>query len=145
VESGGEPEWILEHGGGLLQWVRLSPDDRWLSYASDRTGRWEVYITSFPSAEGRWQISTTGGREPVWSVDGSALYYRAGNGSITKVAIEVRDGVPRMGKVETLFDVLVNDATGSGSFDIDAEGRIVVAALSEREARVPLTVVLDWK
>jgi hypothetical protein len=145
VESGGEPEWIFEQPGGLMEWVHLSPDNRWLSYASDRTGRWEVCLTSFPSAEATWQISTTGGRGPVWSVDGSSLYFRAGNGSITKLAIEARDGVPRVGKVETLFDVLVNDATGNGSYDVDAEGRIVVAALSEQEARLPLTVVLNWK
>jgi Tol biopolymer transport system component len=145
IEPGSEPRWIVEHERGLINWVRLSPDQRWLGYASDRTGRWEVHVTSFPSGEGRWQISTAGGVEPVWSVDGRALYYRAGNGTITRAEIDGRGGVPRVGKVEPLFDVLVDGSRGEWTYDVDAQGRVIVAALSEEEASIPLTAVLNWK
>ncbi len=53
----------------------LSPDGRWMSYLSDETGRWEVYIRSATGEGGVWQVSTDGGGQPFWSVDGSILYF----------------------------------------------------------------------
>jgi len=57
--------------------ARLSPDGRWVAYCSDETGSNEVYVTSFPEAAGRWQVSQGGGIEPVWAPDGRGLYYWA--------------------------------------------------------------------
>jgi len=57
--------------------ARLSPDGRWVAYVSNETGSSEVYVTSFPDASGRWQISQGGGGEPVWAPDGRGLYYWA--------------------------------------------------------------------
>src|SRR5438105_5056575 len=54
---------------------RLSPDGRWLAYASDESGRSEVYVRPFPGPGGRAQISAAGGAEPVWSPDGARLLY----------------------------------------------------------------------
>ncbi|MDX1646177.1 MAG: protein kinase [Longimicrobiales bacterium] len=54
----------------------LSPDGRWLAYVSDRTGNDEVYVTRFPEATGQWPISNGGGWEPVWSSDGSRIFFR---------------------------------------------------------------------
>jgi Tol biopolymer transport system component len=54
----------------------FSPDGRWLAYVSDESGRCEVYVESYPRREGRWIISAGGGKEPVWSTDGSELFYR---------------------------------------------------------------------
>ena len=56
----------------------LSRDGRWLAYASDESSRPEVFVRSFPSLDGRWQVSTDGGTEPVWARDGRTLYYRGG-------------------------------------------------------------------
>jgi Tol biopolymer transport system component len=79
--------WILDlHGSGeALPFVStpsdehspyFSPDGRWLAYVSDESGRCEVYVESYPRREGRWIISAGGGKEPVWSTDGSELFYR---------------------------------------------------------------------
>jgi eukaryotic-like serine/threonine-protein kinase len=59
--------------------ARLSPDGRWVAYTSDETGTNEVYVTTFPQASGRWQVSQGGGNEPVWAPDGRGLYYWAGD------------------------------------------------------------------
>src|SRR5438477_12353440 len=56
----------------------FSPDGRWLAYASDEWGRYEVYVQPFPSLIGKWQISTEGGREPVWERSARELFYRNG-------------------------------------------------------------------
>ncbi|HWP37141.1 MAG TPA: protein kinase [Gemmatimonadales bacterium] len=56
--------------------LALSPDDRWLAYVSDESGRNEVYVRPFPEGAERWQISVAGGTEPRWRRDGRELFYR---------------------------------------------------------------------
>ena len=53
----------------------LSPNGKWLAYASDESGRFEVYVTAFPDPGGKWQVSNGGGGSPSWSADGKQLYY----------------------------------------------------------------------
>ncbi len=59
----------------------LSPDGRWIAYASDASGRAEVYVRPFPALHPITVISPGGGREPVWSPDGRVLYYRSDAGN----------------------------------------------------------------
>jgi serine/threonine-protein kinase len=59
--------------------ARFSPDGRWLVYVSNESGRDEVYVQPFPGAGGKWQVSVSGGTEPVWSRDGKELFYRSGD------------------------------------------------------------------
>jgi hypothetical protein len=56
----------------------LSPDDHWLAYASDESGRAEVYVQAFPGPGQRIRVSTDGGLEPRWSKDGRTIFYRLG-------------------------------------------------------------------
>jgi Tol biopolymer transport system component len=49
---------------------RFSPDGRFVAYASDESGRLEVYVRPYPGPGGKWQISTEGGGEPVWNPKG---------------------------------------------------------------------------
>ena len=54
----------------------VSPDGRWLAYASDESGRNEIYVRPFPGTDGgRWQVSSGGGAQPTWSADGKELYF----------------------------------------------------------------------
>lgn len=55
----------------------LSPDGRWLAYASDESGRTEVFVRPYPELNGgRWQVSRGGGTTPMWRKDGRELFYR---------------------------------------------------------------------
>ncbi len=55
----------------------LSPDGKWLAYASDESGRYEVFVRPYPDVNaGRWQVSANGGTEPQWSHNGRELFYR---------------------------------------------------------------------
>jgi hypothetical protein len=55
----------------------VSPDGRWIAYASDETGRYEVYVRPFPDVNaGRWQISIDGGRNPQWAHSGRELFFQ---------------------------------------------------------------------
>jgi serine/threonine-protein kinase len=54
---------------------RFSPDGKWIAYNSDESGSQEVYVQPFPSLDGKWQVSTTGGQQPRWSSSERALLY----------------------------------------------------------------------
>lgn len=83
----------------------VSPDGRWFAYVSDESGRDEVYVRPFPNAEdGRWQVSTAGGIEPMWAHSGRELFYRNGANELVlvDVTIEPTFGVVRQ---QVLFSV----------------------------------------
>jgi len=54
----------------------ISPDGRWLAYQSDESGRNEVYVQSYPQGGGKRVVSTDGSRAPLFSPDGTELFYR---------------------------------------------------------------------
>ena len=66
----------------------LSPDEKWIAYSSDETGRYEVWVRSYPNLNNyKKQFSTDGGYNPLWSPDGQNLYYRNGN-AVMEVVFE---------------------------------------------------------
>jgi Tol biopolymer transport system component len=61
----------------------LSPDGKWLAYASNESGRSEIFVRPFPNtAGGRWQISTAGGSSALWSHSGRELFFEAPSGDM---------------------------------------------------------------
>ena len=85
----GKPELFLRtpFGGG---WPAFSPDGRWIAYTSNESGRNEVYVRPFgggaSSGSRKWQISTGGGRYPIWSRDGRELFYETPESQIMVAA-----------------------------------------------------------
>ena len=67
--------------------ARFSPDGRWLAYASNESGRWDVFVRPADGSAPRVQVSTDGGSLPSWSVDGRTLYFSA-NGRAAAAAIQ---------------------------------------------------------
>jgi Tol biopolymer transport system component len=59
----------------IMTYPRVSPNGKWLAYSSNETGRALLYVTSFPSGAGKWQVSSNSGDMPVWRGDGKELYY----------------------------------------------------------------------
>ena len=71
----------------------LSPDGRWLAYVSNESGTAEVYVRPFPNtADGRSQISTQGGQEPVWAHSGKELFYRVAGNANAQMVMDVTPG-----------------------------------------------------
>jgi eukaryotic-like serine/threonine-protein kinase len=71
-------------------YAEFSPDGRWLAYVSEESGVSDVYVTSFPSGQGKWRVSPNGGTLPRWRADGRELYYVTLAGEL--MAAEVRAG-----------------------------------------------------
>ena len=70
----------------------VSPDSRWIAYASDESGRHEIYVQRFPDASinQKTPVSTGGGMQPRWSKDGRQLFYLRADGMLVSVAIKTQ-------------------------------------------------------
>ena len=86
----------------------ISPDGRWIAYESDSSGRSEIYVRPFPAvAGGQSQVSTAGGRRPLWARDGRELFYLAPSigptSTLMRVPVEARGTVWNAGTPVALF------------------------------------------
>jgi Tol biopolymer transport system component len=117
---------------------KLSPDDRLLAYASEESGRWEVYVQSLVGERGRWQVSSESGRGPRWRADGRELYFLAPPGRIMAVDVEPGD-VPRFSAPHELFRVPAEN------YDVSPDGqRFVTATFAASATDKPLTLITHW-
>jgi Tol biopolymer transport system component len=123
----------------------FSPDGRWVAYASDESGRYEVYVRAFPSGEGRRQVSSGGGISPLWRADGGELYFQAPDGMIMAAAVE-RGGAFAARSPVALFAFRPSGSLFSPYYVPSPDGqRFLVSSTVGIEPGAPLTVVLDWR
>ena len=123
----------------------LSPDGRWLAYTRKDPGHWQIYVQSFPDLQGKWQISTEGGMEPVWSRSGKELFYRAGN-KIMSVTISTATGF-QASPPQPVFTGLSSFNVGTllPTYDVSPDGQRIVMMKGERDA-VPTQfhAIVNW-
>lgn len=120
----------------------ISPDGRWLAYASDLSGRYEVYVNGFPSPGRRRQISVAGGTSPVWSRDGSALFYRVSE-SLIEVAVSTTPEFAVLRRT-VVFDGPYADWPYHSAYDIAPNGRDFVMIKHSEQREGELVIVLNW-
>jgi hypothetical protein len=140
--SGGAPVTITGEPGQQFG-ATPSPGGRYLAYASDETGRFEVFVRAYPGPEAKQQITAEGGTEPIWSVDGKEIYYRSGN-RMMAVPVTTHPSFAR-GRPITLFEgAFVQGAAGLPAYDVAKDGRfLMMRPVAGSEAR-QLHVVLNW-
>jgi len=121
----------------------LSPDGRWLAYTSDESGRNEIYVRAISdSGGGRWQVSTGGGTEPLWSWDGRELFYRSGN-NIMSAAIET-EPIFKVQTRKVLFGGDYEKNSSHTNYDIHPDNKRFVMIKSPLEMSTEMIVVLNW-
>ena len=142
LEEKGEPIDLVVsefwEGGG-----RISPDGRWLAYASDESGRFEVYVTSFPKPGRKWQVSAEGGSQPRWRGDGRELYFLTPTAKILVAEVDTTGSAFKVGEVEELFDAPRMPLSGS-DYDVTSDGRRFLMNTVGDSAFDPITLVLNW-
>jgi hypothetical protein len=142
--TGGKPSSLF--AGGHKSNGQISPDGKWMAYASDESGDWEVYVTTFPGSSGKWQISRGGGTEPRWRADGREFFYRAPVGMMTAVPVGTIVTFTS-GSPVALFQFHGRAAISSTdifSYDVTRDGkRFLVNRYVKPERMTPLTVVLN--
>jgi Tol biopolymer transport system component len=126
---------------------RFSPNARWVAYASDESGRFEVYVRPFPAASGQTQISIAGGMQPEWRRDGKELFYVSADGKLTAVPVTTDGATFSAGTSRALFDVEVPEANEPYPTDytVTADGqRFLVNTVVDQPTHPALTVILNW-
>jgi eukaryotic-like serine/threonine-protein kinase len=124
---------------------RFSPDGRFVAYVSNESGRYEVYVQSFPASGGKWQVSNGGGASPRWRRDGRELFYLSADGKLMSVEVDGSSDRFEAGVPAPLFEPRVGAISGDSPYDVAADGRRFLVKVPVGEnAPAPVTVVLNW-
>jgi dipeptidyl aminopeptidase/acylaminoacyl peptidase len=127
--------------------AQFSPDGRWIAYASNETGSWEIYVSPFPSGRGKWQVSSAGGQEPTWRQDGKELFYVSAEGKMMAAAVMAGASF-KAGSPVALFQTHRRQPVSSQdqfSYDVSGDGQrfLVITKVDEANA-APLAITLNW-
>ena len=122
----------------------VSPDGKIIAYMSNESGRPEVYVRMLPGPGARVQVSTDGGSEPLWSREGSTLFYKSG-GFLTSATIADRPALA-VTHNETLFrvsDFSVDPNTAD--YDVFPGGReFVMLRKADQTGSDPAYILMNW-
>jgi Tol biopolymer transport system component len=101
---------------------QFSPDGKWVAYVSDESGRREVYVQSFPTSGGRWQISSKGGSQPRWRQDGKELFYISSE--LMLMSVEVRAASTfDVGSERALFQTRIDNYNSPNRYAVGDNGK----------------------
>jgi len=127
---------------------RLAPDDRWLAYVTDQTGRPEVWVAAFPSGQPRRRVSSAGGTHPEWKGDGTELYFISAEGPLVAVPFGGQGSSIDLGTQTNLFRIPRTIDIMAGSHNVykaDHDGqRFLVAVKSDVTNDPPISVIMNW-
>lgn len=151
--DGKSPSFRLLAGDSVEIEAQFSPDGHWVAYASNQSGRDEVYLVALdpskgpdqkgiPANHGKLQISFSGGHLPRWRRDGKELFYIAGDNVLTAVPIHITRSSSSIGTPHSLFYISPN-SIGS-SYDVSPDGSrfIITTFAAQRDSYI--TLVENW-
>jgi Tol biopolymer transport system component len=124
--------------------AQISADGKWVAYSSNESGEWETYVTTFPGASGKWQVSRDGGTEPRWRADGKEIFYIGQTGTLMAVPVEA-GATFSSGAPSPLFQVRGRapiSSTDDFTYDVAKDGqRFLVNEYLKPDHVAPLTIV----
>ncbi len=142
--AGRKPQVFLRTPLGELS-PTFSPDGRWIAYASDESGRFEVSVQPFPGPGAKTQISTEGGVEPVWARNGRELFYRNGD-KMMAVDITTQPSITT-GSPRLLFEGRYEfSGNGDSGYDVAPDGQrfLMIQPVEPEQPATQINVVLNW-
>jgi len=122
---------------------RLSPDGRWLAYSSTESGREEVYVTHFPSGQGKWQVSQNGGSFPGWRADSKELWFVATDSTLQVATVNPKSTEFEFDPVRSLFQVSYIAPVGE-PYDVRPDGQRIIFSTYPENVPTPLVLVANW-
>jgi len=124
----------------------ISPDGKWVAYASNESGDWEIYVTTFPTAAGKWQVSQGGGTEPRWRGDGKEIFYIGAGSTFAAIPVSTA-GAFASGNPTPLFRTQLRapvSSTDQFSYDVTKDGqRFLVNRYAKPAQIAPLHIILN--
>jgi serine/threonine-protein kinase len=123
----------------------LSPDGKWLAYVSNESGRYEVWVTSFPVPQGKWQVSSAGGTEPLWSRSGRELFYIT-EGHLVAAAVTTTE-VFQAAPPQRLFRIAPFAEYGifNRNYDVMPDDKRFLMIQRNEEPTTRLVAVFNWR
>jgi len=126
----------------------LSPDGTLIVYSANDSGESQVYCTRYPDGSGKWQLSTRGGQHPIWSDDGTKVFFDIEGDEAGIYEVDVtREPSLQFGLPNKIFDLTdVEVETGSG-WDITPDAqRLLVVQSGQDNAEVPntISIIQNW-
>ena len=126
----------------------FSPDGRWLAYSSNESGTQEVYVRPFPGPGGRWQVSTGGGRLPLWSRDGRELLFQTLDRRVMAVTYTAKGDSFAAGKPRLWTETRLRGIGNFSNYDLAPDGkRLAAFVANDASAEKPpthLTFLLNF-
>jgi Tol biopolymer transport system component len=146
TDRGGRAPSIYRDAPFALSGPEISPDGKWLAYASDESGRLEIYVDSFPAPSTRSRVSVNGGAWPKWRSDGKELYYLAPDRMLMASSVATSETGLTFAPALALFEGPgINPDTTRTQFSPSADGsRFLFNARITDPTPAGLTVIVNW-
>jgi dipeptidyl aminopeptidase/acylaminoacyl peptidase len=122
---------------------RFSPDGKWIAYASDESGRNEIYIASFPGGSNQVQISAKGGRQARWRRDGKEIFFVAPDGKLMAAPVISKGSLLEAASATALFEIHDTAADSIATYDAAPDGERFVVV--DRQFPTSITLLMNWK
>ena len=123
---------------------RVSPDGKWVAYQSDESGRVEVYLKPIDGGDLKWQVSTSGGADPMWDPSGGKLYFVENDSAIHEVELRVGARLS-VAPPRRLFSAPDRVEWTHGYLPLPGGDRLVVMVVGDEMAGGgEITVVSNW-
>jgi eukaryotic-like serine/threonine-protein kinase len=143
----GKPHAFLKAPASLKN-AQFSPDGKWVAYSSNESGRWQVYVTSFPDARGKWQVSTDGGEQPRWRGDGKEIFFLSSEAKLMVVSVDTKNEFDS-GTPANLFQTNPPEQVATTEqvvYDVSRDGqRFLVNTKYDNGSAHPMSVILSWQ
>ena len=140
---GVDPPRLLEATPFLERAPAISPDGQWIAYASDETGRFEIWLRRFPSYDEKRQVTYGGGHWPSWSPTRNELYFIRDRTRMMAMEYEVGETL-QIDPAVQLFEGPFYTGTGR-TYDVAPGGdQFVMVYRTQEDRRSELSVVLNW-
>ncbi len=127
---------------------RFSADGKWVAYGSVVEGAWQVYVQPFPPTGSVNKVTAEGGWNPVWSPDGTKIYYTGPNGHLWAAVVSLSPVFSVKSRAEVLpsgeADRFLTNANVHANFDVSPDGKRILYARTSG-TRSELVVIHDWK
>ena len=143
MSGDGKPHLFLSVAPYTITQGRFSPDGKWLAYLSNETTRFEAYVTSFPGANGKWQISADGADSVRWLRNGQALLYRRTDGTIIRVPFLAHAKDAELGAPETYVTTRSYRIADHITWDVAADGRVILNSPLGEDTHT-IEVLVNW-
>jgi Tol biopolymer transport system component len=146
----------LLNGATNELYAQISPNGKWIAYASNESGRAEIYVRPFPSGEGQYQLSYNGGVSPRWRIDDQELFFLAG-GKMVAMKVSTSGSTFSHGPAQELFEAGFTNFSHSGgsflSWAVSPDGQRFLLPRpahsadqtgADNAATSPITVIFNW-